>query len=325
MEKRKKRQEACDILYQKIEQCKAEQQKLLSALQDLQEQYLDRKISYQEYQRTLSKKYDEKTIEEWLKYYNQYIALCEEKILTYKKNARKEKIKLFSASFCIIGILALLILGIWYITQKKVSLAPPESIIEAHADIINITFTSSTEYLWAPKQSGQLASVKLSGTMQGTGSATIFLEEFLLFDSIQQPNITIFDEICESTCSLETNNLSSPSYFIRIELLNSTFYLDNITYSILTPAPYLQEPEPIPPDTKEKIFEEFVVQQQAEIGKPVIWKKTITRKKSGLLEFSLPDQAQKIQIKKLDNRIENDITASSIIKKKNNQISDLKQ
>ena len=175
-----------------------------------------------------------------------------------------------------------------------------------------ITFYNSTTI----SLNANISSIKLSGYYEGNGSAKLYLDNYLIFDTsifvpvktkeiiIDNPDVftiqpvikekTEFIDICIDTCE----NLVAINPILKVEIGgNLVITISDIKYSLL----------------QEK---EESIQNKAEINKPVEWKLT-TKNKS----IELPLEAAEITVEKIVNETKEkaklkDITSASIKDKK---------
>ncbi|KKR79506.1 MAG: hypothetical protein UU25_C0012G0003, partial [Microgenomates group bacterium GW2011_GWB1_40_9] len=165
----------------KIKKCNAEKQRIYDYLQGLKEKWIEREISYADYERIVNEKRNGKNIREWIEYYDWYIEECEKR----KKSLNRERKK--SAAKKITGFIVLFILFATAIMillsyQPSVFFAPPAKI---YTDNLSLIFENSQEYIWNVENYGELASVRISGFVEGNGTARIYLEDRLVLDSAE--------------------------------------------------------------------------------------------------------------------------------------------
>src|SRR3989338_8803500 len=91
-------------LERRIDYCNIQKKRILGYIDKIKNQYLDREITYSEYEDLLQEKRNGKTLQEWLDYYDSYIEDCEEKIKGERRKSIKKKIFLI-LSFSLISLL----------------------------------------------------------------------------------------------------------------------------------------------------------------------------------------------------------------------------
>ena len=160
---------------------------VIDIVQELAGRYGEGEISYYDYKERLEKILKGRDAEELVEYYDKYIELCNKKIKSYDKRIRKEKvlkkIAVITPIFLVI-VLALLLMQS-SIDIPRLLLSPPS--IESYTQSVGVEFSESESYNWSLENVGRLGSVRVSGSLEGSGEAKIYLvadeREFLIFDS----------------------------------------------------------------------------------------------------------------------------------------------
>ncbi|MFH1290158.1 MAG: hypothetical protein ABIH92_02000, partial [Nanoarchaeota archaeon] len=70
---------------------------VISSVQDLAERYTAKEINYQQYQENLRIKFREKTPQQWVDYYDNYIKGCKSSLTGYEKKSKLKKTSLIAA------------------------------------------------------------------------------------------------------------------------------------------------------------------------------------------------------------------------------------
>ncbi|MEK6910960.1 MAG: LamG-like jellyroll fold domain-containing protein [Nanoarchaeota archaeon] len=163
----------------RIKTCEGYRKHFVNQLQVLKNKCLNREISYEEYENLASKKQGEKTFEEWIKYYDNYILECKNIIESERGIIKRSNIISSLASFFFISIFILL-----FATQggKIIGFATQDNS-QTYTEDINLNLGNSSSYAWQIKNLGQLTSLKISGKMLDSGSAKIYLDDILILDS----------------------------------------------------------------------------------------------------------------------------------------------
>ena len=98
------------------------------------------------------------------------------------------EVKLFLEVLGVYGILALALVGIYYLEPAITGFVTVTKELN-YSDDINLEFSESAEYTWNLANPGNLKSVKVSGKMDDQGEARIYIENngtrHLIFDSTQ--------------------------------------------------------------------------------------------------------------------------------------------
>ena len=218
------------------------------------EEYSSKKIDKEEYERRSSEFLGKRTLKEWHSYYDNYIELCNFHVSKIDRDLKKVRAKTTikkALPFIIISLSLIFILVFFLSLEKEVFFAP-----EIHSQEILQDFDSNGVYLWELENLGVLQSASLSGSLSGTGSASIFLavpdeeEEVYLLAEISSSGS--FDEVCLETCDLTGFDLEEESYELRVELFeNARVSLHTIFYEILE-----EEEEPGDEGTEDEEDEE---------------------------------------------------------------------
>lgn len=155
-------------------------------LQDLKKDYTRGRITYEEYLETLEERYEGKTLSQLLDIYYRFIEECKEII----EKQGKEVIKNFVVKSSIIAFFVILFLGIgiFFLTQDKIQLAP-ETLI--HTDNVNLEFSESTTHEWKQENPGKLESLTISGNIEGDEEILIYLDDLLILNSSNLEDILL--------------------------------------------------------------------------------------------------------------------------------------
>ena len=176
------------------QECDRRKQVLERYLQKLHEKYLRKEIPYSRYIEVLYKKTDNRTIHEWIEYYENYIKYCEEGIRKQKRKLLVRNIPIYFLAFIFLGFL---ISSIFYITPTFIGFLVQEDI-QTFTETLNLQFNQSSEFEWIPKNLGTLNSVKLSGSIEGKGNVKVYLDNLLILSNSEgNSNIGITGRIIE--------------------------------------------------------------------------------------------------------------------------------
>ena len=111
-----------------------------------------------------------------------------------------------------------------------------------------------------------------------------------------------FSNICEETCDLSSFNLSRKSYEIKVETSNANLKIDRIVYTFSQAEEIANiTEENLTSMSQANIIAEETVQQQAVLGQPVKWTKTVKLDKEGIVKVKIPDEAKNINVSKVEN------------------------
>ena len=98
------------------------------------------------------------------------------------------EVKLFLEVLGVYGILALALVGIYYLEPAITGFVTVTKELN-YSDDVNLEFSESAEYTWNLANPGNLKSVKVSGKMDDQGEARVYIENngvrHLIFDSTQ--------------------------------------------------------------------------------------------------------------------------------------------
>ena len=163
-------------LEKRIEQCNKEKKRIFDYLQELKEKWIEREISYSDYERIINEKRNGKTIQEWLDYYDWYIKKCEERKGNEKLKSRKKIL-----SSCILLLISFGIVSVLFFSYQESTLLAPS--FESRTGDLNLVFEESEEHTWIVGNIGKLESVRISGSIEGEGNVKVYLEDYLILDS----------------------------------------------------------------------------------------------------------------------------------------------
>ena len=158
-------------------------QELINYLQSLKDKWLDKKLTYEEYEKIINTPYKGKKISEWFDYYDGYIKDCEERI---KQEKRKILSKKAFSTFLYSIALITLFFAVFYASPKIIGYVIQEES-EEFAQEINAEFTESGTYEIDLENTGILQSFRISGSIEGSGNVKIYLEDLLVLDSEKLP------------------------------------------------------------------------------------------------------------------------------------------
>ena len=122
---------------------------------------------------------------------------------------------------------------------------------EEYIKELGVTLNKSSQYLWDIGLRGNLTKVGISGWVKPGGIARVFLisdtSKHLLFDVSylnETPNESQlhFRDLCLETCALD--GLSQQNYRLGFEIENTTLFVSNISYTIVSPTPIFTQETP---------------------------------------------------------------------------------
>src|SRR3989344_1532201 len=165
-------------LKKRIQLGKTYKKRVLDYIYQAKDKYLNREITFHEYDSLINQKSNGRTMPEWVEFYSSYIKDCEKRI---EQKKRKHRIKsTFIISFFFI-ISLILISSIFYLKPTILGFTAKQEKQE-FSQPLNLELSKSTDYEWKLENLGELNSVKLSGSVQGDGQVKIYLNNFLILD-----------------------------------------------------------------------------------------------------------------------------------------------
>ena len=182
-----------------IRVCEKRREYFIKYLQEVKDQYLKRKISYQQYHEILHEKRNGKSIKEWIEYYEQLIKECEREINNHKHHVLGAR----TLNFLIIGLVSLvLISALFFLINSnlfekngfsitgKATQEMENKAFEKNGFIkdINEEFNETTNYNFYLDNAGVLGSLKLSGKHYGEGNIKIYFNGLLVFNNSNSKN-----------------------------------------------------------------------------------------------------------------------------------------
>src|SRR3989344_5671033 len=210
-------------LESKIRQAEQHKNSFIHYLQSLKEKCLKREITYEKYLELSNKKHEGKTSSEWIHYYDEYIKKCNYHI--YEEEKKRNRSKYIITAIGILFLSLSIIFLIYYFpspTGRSIQSADP-----LYTDALNVSFADSKYYTWTPSKTGNLTAIALSGTLEGTGYAKVYLNNLLIIDTenIQQSSLnTITGNAIEGE-NISFSNATESNEIILNETINATLPL----------------------------------------------------------------------------------------------------
>ena len=144
-------------------------------------------LSFFEYYSHLKHEFGDKTPEEWTEYYDKYIEKCNDELKKCGEKIRKIRTGGIAKRVVPLVIFLIFTFSIYYylsvVKEKPVLFSP----IEGYVDDVNFFADENMSFIWTPKNTGELNSLKISGEIVGGGNVKVYLEgngkEFLVLDS----------------------------------------------------------------------------------------------------------------------------------------------
>ena len=277
LEKRK------EILQERIKICEKSKKNIIQQALNILSKLKNGDISESKYNDILNEKKQDKTLREWLTYYNNYTANLKLQISNIESKIKRERIKSLAKISLLIS-LPLIILFVFFIMKPLILTSPANEFTKN----LNLELENSQILDIKLENQGVLKSFKISGEIEGQGEVKIYLEDTLLLDSsnleeviltspdsspspssspiieefpttipspIDQPSIADkiiikkFEKICEETCNLESLNLNKDLYNLRIEITNAKLKINSINYRLKEEETPIPSPSEIPTPT----------------------------------------------------------------------------
>ncbi|MEM4271032.1 MAG: hypothetical protein QXO70_02980 [Candidatus Pacearchaeota archaeon] len=168
-------------LKKRVEFCEKEKQKLINYLQDLKDKFLEKKLTYEEYEKIYNSPYEGKNIQEWFDYYENYVKDCKERIKVLERKILSKKV--FSV-FVWSAVFISVFLAFFYASPTLIGLVIQTQTQEFYQQI-NQNFIESTDYQIKLENPGKIISLKISGSIEGgeNSKVKVYLDELLVIDS----------------------------------------------------------------------------------------------------------------------------------------------
>jgi hypothetical protein len=168
-------------LLRNIQLCEASKKKIIDFVQELNNQYDEGLISYEVYSEKLKEALKQRTIEQWIKYYDEYIEYCRCHLENCINKISEEKKKNKSASIlAILAILVILGLSLFFLRPVLTGLVVGE---ESYTQNLGLIINESSSYELQLEHIGVLKSAKISGSLLGDGNVKVYLEDKLILDN----------------------------------------------------------------------------------------------------------------------------------------------
>ncbi|MBI2452076.1 hypothetical protein HYV50_03280 [Candidatus Pacearchaeota archaeon] len=175
-------------LYTKIKEAEYNKKKIISFANELFLKYKNKEITSDYCEKKLKETLQNKTAQEWVDYYNNYIEQCKKQIEICDAEIRKENIKriaIGASGFVFAFVLFTALLFLLYIYSDKLGLTglTVELADEVHTKNVDLTFKESIEQEFTLDKQGVLNWLRVSGEIEGEGEVKIYLDDFLILDS----------------------------------------------------------------------------------------------------------------------------------------------
>ncbi len=177
--------ESKQSLFERIQTAEKYKKEVIDSVQDLATKYTNREITYQAYQKILQDKFGEKTPQQWVDYYDNYIKKCKDNLITYDHQIKKSRIKkvtLISAPL-LLGIFILIYFLFGFFSQIAITGLTTKLVDEVHTEKLNLILNESSTHVFEIPYSGNLNWAKISGKIKEGGNVRIYLDDYLLLDS----------------------------------------------------------------------------------------------------------------------------------------------
>ena len=170
-------------LVRKIQLCEHYKKEIARFVQELNNQYNQGLISYEEYYYKLSRALEQKTPEQWIKEYDSSIWYYKHNLDSCEREIKKQENKAKIAPVVMIAVI-FMILGFGFLFLKPTITGLIIGIgEEAYTQDINLVVNESYSYEWQPEHIGILRSVLVNGKILGEGSIKVYLDDKLVLDS----------------------------------------------------------------------------------------------------------------------------------------------
>ena len=84
----------------------------------------------------------------------------------------------------IVSILMIVLSGLFMLESGFTGFFIVSEVV-SYSDDIGLSYSSNTVYNWFPDNIGELQSVSISGRVIGNGTAKVYIDDLLIFDSLQ--------------------------------------------------------------------------------------------------------------------------------------------
>jgi hypothetical protein len=164
----------------------AEQRKkaVLAEVDKLTAQWKSREISYGEYQHRIANDFGDKTPQEWVDYYDNYIKDC--KSLMYETDRAIDRTRKKSFAWKAVPVLlGILFIGffLWqYLPSASFTGFATQIIEQEFTQDVGQVFSEDGDYVLELEAQGQLNSLKISGEVAGDGEVRVYLDDLLVYE-----------------------------------------------------------------------------------------------------------------------------------------------
>ena len=170
LEKRK------EILQERVKICEKSKKNIIQQALNILSKLKNGDISESKYNDILNEKKQDKTLREWLTYYNNYTANLKLQISNIESRIKTEKRKSLAKISLLIS-LPLIILFVFFIMKPLILTSPANEFTKN----LNLELENSQILDIKLENQGVLKSFKISGEIEGQDEVKIYLEDILCF------------------------------------------------------------------------------------------------------------------------------------------------
>jgi len=234
-------------LVRKLQLCEHYKEKTIKFVQELNNQYNKGLISYKEYYYKLNRALDQRTLKQWIEYYDGSVDYYRYKLNICEKEIKKqENIARIAPAIMIVAVFMILGFGFLFLKPTITGLIVGIGE-EAYTQDIGLVVNESSVDEWQLEQIGVLRSVRVSGKILGNGSVKIYLDDKLVLDSskLEKSGISMITGLAISDLTEtnegavlsenitniieETENITAPEILGTESITNITVPEENIT------------------------------------------------------------------------------------------------
>ncbi len=194
-------------LVRKLQLCEHYKEKIVRFVQELNNQHNQGLINHEEYYYKLNRALEQRTPEQWIKYYNGSIDYYKYKLNIYDKEIKKqENIAKIVPAVTILTVFMILGFGFLFLKPAITGLIVGIGE-EAYTQDISLIVNESSVDEWQLEQIGILRSFRVDGKILGNGSVKIYLDDKLVLDSskLEKSGISMITGLAIGNLT-ETNN-----------------------------------------------------------------------------------------------------------------------
>ncbi len=266
----------------------------------LESAYSEGRISYLDYKERKQRIFQDRTAEDWIRYYGACISFYEKELAREQKKTVEENPRQILSVFLLLLFMTLIGLTAYTSYDTMIGLVTNSSVenVSITDNTENVNQSQSVEGQNGSENTESAADIPNEGIGIAPG-ATILPEEIIINDTTETPleiNTTLIEPSIIPDNSTEKENVTHKPTKEQIDNLRKEILLEQNVSSV----------EPILENHEE------LTQYGAILGQNVLWSKRVSLTEEGLVSVDIPNTAQLVSIREVTNTGEEEIPFSKV-------------